>query len=292
MNRPEPVLVAENVGCQVGTKWLVDHVSFAMRPGFTALIGPNGAGKTTLLRALAGIMPLRSGHVRIAGVPAPGGSARIGYVPQFPGSYEHLTPREFLRRTAWWGGSRNMAEIEDQAAVILDRMHLERAADQPGWKMSAAERRKMALASLWMRQVPVVLLDEPTAGLDPEERLAFWQGLSVLRDMPGSPLGYLVTTHLLSEVQSFCDHVLLLDRGEISVQMAVAEFVSQAAGMTYWSPHLNSADVVDTGRWSAEGFWIVSAGERAPEWQVRPPDLVDAYLWAVRVRASSGKGVE
>lgn len=279
------VLRVQQLGHRAGARWLIRNAAFDLHEGFTALVGPNGAGKSTLLRTMAGLLSVDQG--RLLGDSA---ANAVGYVPQFPGIYLRLTPTQYLVRTAWWDARAHRAPWpERRAREVLERLNLTSVADRPGHTLTLGERRRLALASLWMRQVPVILLDEPTAGLDPDERLAFWQELYQLRQLPASPEAYLVTTHLLDEVERYCDEVILLDRGQVRGQFAVSSFQQKAQGHAFFAPQMaRHSPYIDTGRLSDEGFWVV-AEKPSASLVARPPDVVDAYLWMLhQIRRKAG----
>ncbi len=277
----ETVLRVEDLAYQQGRLWLIKGITFDLAPGFTALIGPNGAGKSTLMRTIAGLLHAARGRLFLGTTRDTRLIARrIGYIPQFPGAYDNLSPLEFLVRTAWWdqSGGRHLFQ---RAEAVLERLGLLDVKQQPGRLLHPSERRRLALASVWMRRVRVVLLDEPTAGLDPEQRLAFWQELYLLDSLPESPESYLITTHLLSEVESYCDAVLLLDRGRVRYDGSVRDFIATAHGHAFVAPgRFPAVPHIDTGRFSDTGVWVLAA---APGEGLIPrtPDLTDAYLWAL-----------
>lgn len=265
---------------------ILHEVTMDLRAGLTGLIGPNGAGKTTFLRTLAGILPPVEGHVEVEEVALqdrPGAvRRRVGYLPQFPGIYRRLTVREHLLRQQSWVTGR--AADEDDVAGALRRVGLLSRADWVASRLSASERRWLALAMLWARRVPVLLLDEPTAGLDVEERLAFWDLLATLQHDAERPLAILVTTHLLDEVSRFCSDVMMLVEGRMVYQGAVSGLAARADGRTWLVPRgVAVPDAVDVGvEIERDLRLVVSVGEQ-PETQgggllPRPPRLLDGYL--------------
>lgn len=264
---------------------ILHEVTMDLRTGLTALVGPNGAGKTTLLRSLAGILPLEEGHIEVGDVAMQDRPAavrrRVGYLPQFPGVYRRLTVREHLwRQQAWLLGH---APEEEDIRTALRHFGLLHRADWSAGRLSASERRWLALAMLWARRVPVMLLDEPTAGLDLEERLALWDVLASLLHEPDGPRAILVTTHLLDEVARFCSDAMMLVEGRMVYQGAVAGLAGRAQGRTWYVPRgVPVADAVEVGVDLVEDRrLVVSVGERAEgaaPFTPRPPRLLDGYL--------------
>ncbi len=283
---PEAVLSVAGLGHRVsGGRWLLKACTFELFPGFTALVGPNGAGKSTLLRTLCGLLPRHEGEVLLEGAPLnESGARRLGYVPQFPGIYPRLTPREFLRRIALWAEPADRSGACDRIEETLVRFRLAEAADAPGNRLHFGQRRRLALASLWIRRVSIVLLDEPTAGLDAEERLAFWRELHELSRSPNSPSSYLVTTHLLPEVESYCSHLVFLDGGRVRLAGEISALRAVAADKSFWAPGGEAARrrAIDTGRLRGGLHAVLYGGAPPPTWERRPTDLLDGYLWTVR----------
>jgi len=262
----------------------VSDVSLKLYPGVTALIGPNGAGKTTLLRLLAQLYLPTRGQVT-----NPKGRLRAAYVPQFPGVYSGLTPRQFLWRTALW---ENMSWPDAQARVslALAHMRLESLADQKGKNLNDTERRRLALAAVFVQTASSVLIDEPTASLDPTQRVEFWQDLYTWPQNPAGPTAYLITTHHLSEVDGYCQRVILLDRGRVRFDGAVADLKERARGRTFWSdrpiPDRSDVSLFELSWSDGDGYRVLSERPHPlPSWQHRLPTLWDGYLFELRGRS-------
>lgn len=275
-----------NLGYRVHQRWLVDHANFDISPGITALIGPNGAGKSTLMRLMSGILPRHSGTVE---APRDLTMARkkIGYVPQFPGIFHTLTVRQFLYRTRLWDpilhsdSSSSDKSLQDEIEHIIEYLDLSSLANKLGGQLGQTERRQVALATMWIRRVSLMLFDEPTAGLDPRERLTFWQQLSRFRQLPESPSHIMVSTHLLTEVESYTDAILLLEKGHITFSGQVPEFLALAQGHSFASNHDVDVYSIDSGRKQGKLRWILA--EVPPSGaEPRSPDMLDAYLWFTR----------
>jgi ABC-2 type transport system ATP-binding protein len=264
----------------------VAEATFTLKSGFTALIGPNGAGKTTLMRLMAGLYAPSHGQLTIH----PTAIRALAYVPQFPGAYRRLSARQFLMRMGAWEGysSETLASRVEQALV---QMRLQLVADVRGRHLDHSQRQRLALASVFVQNSRVVLLDEPTADLDPRQRLQFWQDLYRWSEHPKSPQGYLITTHHLSEVEHYCQHVLVLDRGRVRFDGTALELLAQAQGHTFWSESpiasSNDAPIFEVS-WQLGRRHAILSERSSPEvgWVVRPPTLSDGYLMTLRGRVS------
>lgn len=203
------------------------------------LLGPNGAGKTTLMRVLATALPPTSGRVRLLprdpDRPKRGDlrwvRRRLGYLPQSFGFYPRFTAREFVEYLAW------LKEVPaDRVSLAVDtalrRVGLGDRADEKLKHLSGGMVRRVGIAQAIVNDPAVLLLDEPTAGLDPEQRVEF---RSLLREL-GTDTCVLISTHLVEDVASACTRVMLLDGGRIVFAGSPDDLAGQGAGHPGDSP--------------------------------------------------------
>lgn len=217
------MLVAEGISQGYGRKTVLDGVSIELRTGTTALLGPNGAGKSTLLRTLATVQPHRSGRLVIDGRDIRSeGLARkarraLGYLPQDFGYDPAMRVVDFVHYGAWTRGVPRERRIED-ARDALDYVGLaDRACEKMG-RLSGGMRQRAGIAWAIVGRPPVVLLDEPTVGLDPEQRLHFRDLLRGLSDT-----AVLLSTHLTDDVDAVCERVGVMSAGSIVFTGTTAE---------------------------------------------------------------------
>jgi ABC-2 type transport system ATP-binding protein len=200
-----------------GRREVLHGLSFAIPPGqVTGLLGPSGSGKTTLMRALVGVQIVRSGEVTVLGEPAgsPTLRDRVGYVTQAPSVYEDLTVRENLRYFAALYG---MGTREGDAAIA--DVGLADAAGQLVRHLSGGQQGRVSLACALVGAPEVLVLDEPTVGLDPVLRVELWARFHALADA-GTTL--LVSSHGMDEAGR-CDRLLLLRDGELIADSTPAQ---------------------------------------------------------------------
>ena len=223
-----------------GATVALDGVSLSLAAGeLLALLGPNGAGKTTLVRAIAGLIRLDAGGVEVLGV-GRGGSpdGRLGVVPQEIAVYPLLTARENLEVFARFHGLRGSMQ-RDAVAWALGWTALEGRADEPVKRFSGGMKRRLNIACGVMHRPRLVLLDEPTVGVDPQSRERIYEMLAGLRR---EGAGLLLTTHQLEEAETRCDRVVVIDGGRVVAAGTVAELVAVTFGerqsVTVWADHL------------------------------------------------------
>jgi ABC-2 type transport system ATP-binding protein len=196
-----PLLEAVELRKSYGGREALKGVSFEARRGeLVACIGPNGAGKTTLLTILAAIQPADSGEVRA--------EARAGWVPQQAALYRKLTVAENLRLFA---RLERVPDVEQAVERMLDQTALEERAEELVSKLSGGNRQRVNVAIGLLSSPPVLLLDEPSAALDPRQRERLWDFIGALAE-DGTTIVY--STHFVSEAEHHADRVLVLADGE------------------------------------------------------------------------------
>jgi ABC-2 type transport system ATP-binding protein len=222
------VIEAHALTKRFGGRTAVAGVSFSVAAGETVgFLGPNGAGKTTTLRMLAGVFPPCAGTVRIGGDDVVRHSlrarARIGYLPERATLYGEMTVGALLRFVAAMRGQRGVA-LGRAVARVVDRMRLGELCHRRFETLSKGMRQRVALGAAIVGDPPVLLLDEPTAGLDPAERSEV--RLLVRELAPAHAV--LLSSHLLEDVATLCDRVVVLHRGRVIAADRPAALASRA----------------------------------------------------------------
>ena len=256
-------------------------------PSPVGLLGPNGAGKSTLMKLLvAGLLPT-GGAIRVDGEPLlrreRALKARLGYLPQDFGLYDELTVTQFLD---YMGALKGLRDSRAAIQSAIEEVHLEEKARAKIRTLSGGQRQRVGIAQALLGEPELLIFDEPTVGLDPEERIHFRNLFSRL----AQKRLVLLSTHIIEDVQSVCSRLLVLHRGKLRFDGPPEELIRAAEG------HVGTFD--ETGGEREEGLHITARVNTArgvacravaemlpPYVQPAEPTLEDAYLYLI-----SGEG--
>ena len=210
------MIEVENLSKRYGEVSAIRDISFQARPGqVTGFLGPNGAGKTTTMRILTGFMPPTSGRAIVAGYDVFTDSMevrrRVGYLPENVPLYRDMTALGYLKFIA---AVRGLRDGEGRAREVLGRVDLLGRADSRIRTLSKGMRQRVGVAQALIHDPEVLILDEPTIGLDPFQVLEL---RDLVREL-GRDHTVLFSTHILSEAEQICDKVIIIDRGEIMAE--------------------------------------------------------------------------
>ncbi len=195
-----------------GAVHAIRDFTLRLQPGILGLLGPNGAGKSTIMRMLATVTKPSSGSIRFDGadvVAAPDALRRtMGYLPQDFGVYPHLSASEFLEYIGALKGVRRR-ELRGRIAELLDLLNLSHVGSRPLGGFSGGMRQRVGIAQALLNDPRVLIVDEPTAGLDPEERVRL---RALLHEMSGDRI-IIFSTHICSDVESIAGRIAIVNRG-------------------------------------------------------------------------------
>ena len=207
----------------------IDDVSFTLNSGeVTAFLGPNGAGKSTSMKLLTGYLAVTKGTAKIAGhdmaVDRIAGAKKLGYLPENGPLYPDMSPRSLLR---FFGEARGMTGkyLNERIANVVELCSLESVYGKPIGKLSKGYRQRVGMAQAMLHEPDVLILDEPTAGLDPNQ-------IHGVRDMLrriGEQKTILLSTHILQEVEAVASRVLFINEGKLVFDGTIAEFKEKNA---------------------------------------------------------------
>jgi ABC-type multidrug transport system ATPase subunit len=277
----------------------VDGVTIRLGPGLVGLLGPNGAGKSSLLRIAATVTRPTSGQVLFAGTDAVARPdllrRNLGYLPQDFGVYPHLTAREFLSYLAAVKGMPSRA-ARGRIGELLELLDLAGAGKRPLGKYSGGMLRRVGIAQALLADPRVLIVDEPTAGLDPEQRVVF---RNLLADLAADRV-VLLSTHIVSDVESVAADIAIMAGGRLLLRGSPEDLLRQAHGRVWEMIVQPDALAQLRERHPVSKMVRTSAGLRvrllapaapAADATLVPPDLEDAYLTIVHgaaPRAASG----
>lgn len=250
----------------------LDGVDLTVGSGLYGLLGPNGAGKSTLMRTLATLQTPDRGSIMLDGVDALADPdyvrRRLGYLPQQIGTYPTVTGRQLLERFAWLKGRTDAADRRREVARLLERVNLRRDADRAVAAYSGGMLRRFGIALALVGDPRLLIVDEPTAGLDPAERSRFHR---VLADVAADNV-VLLSTHIVDDVESLCERLSILAGGRIVAEGTPGALIAPLAGRL-WSR------VVPRGEPLPEDGLRVSATPAGSRVVVEAPALPDGG-WA------------
>jgi ABC-2 type transport system ATP-binding protein len=267
-----------------GSVRALDGVDFELEHGISGILGPNGAGKTTLLRCLSTVLAPDVGKIEVLGFDPDRPSERteirrrLGYMPQEPGFYQSFTCFDFLDYLAILKEHVDSNSRHEEVRRVILQSGLEEKSKTKIRKLSGGMRRRLALAQALIGSPPLLVLDEPTAGLDPEQRFRFRELISDL----AVERTVLISTHQTEDVAAICDRVLVMDAGQIRFDGTPRELAGLAAGKVWLAPERPTGARIfwRTAEGNYRGVGEPPSGSTAIE-----PAIEDGYLLLVGAAA-------
>lgn len=265
------MIEVQNVTKRYGPTVAVDNVSFRVEPGqILGLLGPNGAGKTTTMRVLTGYMPPTEGKAIVAGFDVFDhpleAKRRTGYLPESPPLYPDMTVREYLTfvaRIKGVGASDRRSRIDS----AMGRTSIDDVADRLCGKLSKGYRQRVGLAQAILHNPDVLILDEPTAGLDPKQII---ETRRLITDLAGDHT-IILSTHILPEVSQTCERVVIINKGRVVAEDTPDNLTGRLRGSETIRLEIDTAGADPTAALTAvAGVTEVSAAEGG-----KPPLSVD-----------------
>jgi ABC-2 type transport system ATP-binding protein len=249
-----------------------------LRPGITGLLGPNGAGKTTLIRILATLLAPSAGEVGVNGwhTSSPGDRVeirrRLGYLPQDLGLYPRFTVFEFVDYLAILKELDDPADRHRRVRAALAAVELDDLARRKIRTLSGGMRRRVGIAQAIVADPQLLLLDEPTTGLDPEQRMRFRQLIAGI----GEHRTVVLSTHLVEDVAAVCTRVVVLWQGRVRFHGNPSQLRELADGQVWSSPEDGAGAVAS---WRTEGgAYRVLGPQPSPAAEPAAPTVEDGYL--------------
>jgi ABC-2 type transport system ATP-binding protein len=288
-------LMVEELAKKYGTRQVLGPLSLHLGDGIHGLLGPNGAGKTTFMRLLATLLEPSGGRATMNGIPLkekPAIREMVGYLPQEFSFYPGMTVWEAMDYLALLSGVGDKRERRRRIEELLEKVNLADYRKTKFKALSGGMKRRLGVAQAMVHEPKLLIVDEPTAGLDPEERIRLRQLLYQFAENRT----VILSTHLLEDVVTTCSRITLLNRGGIQYHGTVEDLEKQAEGRV-WTVEL------DRGRLESarSRYTVLSALEEGSAVQVRllsedcpfpgaqraAPAIEDAYLYMLRGERSA-----
>lgn len=231
----------------------MQNLSMQTGNGMFGLLGPNGAGKSTLMKTIAGLQPADSGEIIFNGVNVLNNplfiKKQLGYLPQDFGVYPKLSAYQLLHHLAILKGV-DKSGCKEQILSLLQKVNLYEQRKKEVHSFSGGMRQRFGIAQALLGNPQIIIVDEPTAGLDPEERNRFNNLLSEI----GEQIIILLSTHLVEDVRSLCSQMAIINKGCLIASGAPADFL-QALNGTIWSKTIDKKEL----QFHTENFRIISS---------------------------------
>lgn len=283
-------LTVDNLGKQYRSDfWGLKDFSLDIKPGILGLLGPNGAGKSTFMRMLATITKPTDGTITWNGtniVTLPDTLREVlGYLPQDFGVYPNLNAVEFLEYMAAVKGL-DAVSAKKRIDELLQLTNLVEAAKRPLGGYSGGMKQRVGIAQALLNDPQLLIVDEPTVGLDPEERVRF---RNLLSDLSGERI-VILSTHIVSDVEATATHIALVNKGQLLREAAPENLLNELENRVWeWTVHsddlpvLKQKHIISGTIRRSDGVQVrvVSAGKPDPSAQNVSPNLEDAYLFFI-----------
>ncbi len=281
-----PNLECSDLTVRYGSLTALHEISLTLGAGVIGLLGPNGAGKSTMLRVLATAQRPSSGRVTGCGVDflGPPRPARrlLGYLPQDPGSYPHFKVRDYLNHFALLKEIAVKSERAAEIDRVIAAVGLQEKAKSKVKALSGGMKQRLALGCALLGDPPILILDEPTVGLDPQQRGQFRE---IIADLGENHL-VLLSTHQTEDVTAVCDRVLVLARGSILFDGSPPDLAEVASGRV-WLSHAKEPAAI--AGWRTGQRQYRNLGQPPASVELGAPTLDDGYLVLL---AEAGESIE
>ncbi|HET6557166.1 MAG TPA: ABC transporter ATP-binding protein [Prolixibacteraceae bacterium] len=241
------------------------NVNLEIKNGMFGLLGPNGAGKSSLMRILVTLMQPSSGTVKVNGYDLMRDRdqirAMLGYLPQDFRFFSHLKTYEFLDYAARLAGMKNSKERRLAVDKMLEEVGLFEARDRQANKLSGGMKRRLGIAQALINNPKIIIVDEPTTGLDPEERIRFRNLLSTISTQD---VIIILSTHIVGDISSSCTDMALLNQGGLAFTGSPDELVARAEGKV-WLVQATEAEYLEIN----EKYPVISNVPNSKGWEIQ-----------------------
>ena len=283
MERKRHMLEIKQVSKRFWRKQALQGVDMKLEKGIYGLLGDNGAGKTTLLRCIAGLYKPNEGEIcwnQENVLKSKSYQEILGYLPQRFEGLKELKVREFLE---YFGDLKGMTkeQLRENVEEVLDAVHLVDKKEDKVRTLSGGMQRRLGIAQAMLNHPKLLILDAPTAGLDPKERLRFQNVLSTFQNTERIVL---LSTHIVSDIETLCDHIIVMKQGNVLGIYTPEELAAEAKGRVYeltedqYRGQMENCQMIRRVQKEGKTFIRVLSGEKLDA-QETEPMIEDGYLW-------------
>lgn len=274
-----------------GGNHALKDVNLEIREGMFGLLGPNGAGKSSLMRILVTLMKPSSGQVLVNGKNAANNRAYVrsilGYLPQDFSFFSNLKTYEFLDYAARLAGMKSRRERSRAVDHMLEEVGLFDVRSRKAGKLSGGMKRRLGIAQALINDPKIIIVDEPTTGLDPEERIRF---RNLLARISSQDVSIILSTHIVADISGTCEHMALLNRGQVAFTGAPEELLRQAQGHV-WTINVSEKEYIEVNQkyqvvasmMMKDGWKVTVVGDEVKGYNAEAitPNLEHAYVYFV-----------
>lgn len=274
----------KNLNKFYGKKQVLSNVNLSIGRGMYGLLGRNGAGKTTFMKTIATLLQKKSGTITVCGVPVENAKEVrkiIGYLPQEFSMYPSMNVGEAMDYLAILSGLRRQ-ERKERIEILLKKVNLTEHKNKKVKALSGGMKRRLGIAQALLNNPKVLIVDEPTAGLDPEERVRFRNLLSEIAE----ERIVILSTHIVGDIEATCENIAILDEGKVLYNGTVDDLLSAAAGKVFIKaadkrelPRLKKELLITSMHTQGKKVYVRFIAEHAvEEAEVCEPNMEDAYM--------------
>lgn len=289
-------IILKDVSKFYGKKQALNNINLNIEKGMFGLLGRNGAGKTTLMKAISTLLSLSSGEIEVCGINVKEASKvreSIGYLPQDFSMYGNMSAYEAMDYLGVLSGL-NKKTRKERIPLLLSKVNLQNNMKTNVKAMSGGMRRRLGIAQAILHDPKVLIVDEPTAGLDPEERIRFRNLLSEIAENRI----VILSTHIVGDIESTCENIAVMDGGEIIFKGTVTELLDKANGNIY-EAKISRAEIEDVKKkyivtnilmMSTEAnvrFIVEDKSEVFKGAESSLPNVEDAYMYLMHVNGGA-----
>ncbi len=266
-------------------------INLEIKEGMFGLLGPNGAGKSSLMRILVTLMKPSSGKVLVNGKDVAENRdyvrSMLGYLPQDFSFFSNLKTHEFLDYAARLAGMKTKRERTQAVDHLLEEVGLFDVRSRKAGKLSGGMKRRLGIAQALINNPKIIVVDEPTTGLDPEERIRF---RNLLAHLSSQDVIIILSTHIVADISSTCEHMALLNKGKVAFSGSPEKLIQQAQNHV-WSIHVSEQEYMDVNQkfqvvstmMMKDGWKVIVVGDDVSGYNAEaiPPNLEHAYVYFV-----------